>query len=164
MEIDSAPKVTVKAAAPRAWLATVCRLGYQAAAPRARLATAAAPRARLVTVCRLGYQAAAPRARLVTVCWLGCQAAAPRARMVTVGRGPADVTLPIVQLTAKELDICGIFRYANCYQAALDLVASGRVRLDPLVTHRFSLEQSEQAFQTALEGRGIKVMIAVHKD
>ncbi|XP_037068335.1 sorbitol dehydrogenase-like [Pollicipes pollicipes] len=87
-----------------------------------------------------------------------CCGAASSIRMAIEAAAPRARSRP------KELDICGIFRYANCYQAALDLVASGRVRLDPLVTHRFSLEQSEQAFQTALEGRGIKVMIAVHKD
>jgi len=95
---------------------------------------------------------------------MAIKAAAPRAKLVTVGRGPADVSLPIVELTTKELEINGIFRYANCYQAALDLVASGRVQLAPLVSHRFTLEQSEQAFQTALEGTGIKVMIKVGAD
>ena len=31
-------------------------------------------------------------------------------------------------------------------EAFLDLVASGRVRLEPLVSHRFSIEQAESAY------------------
>ncbi|KAF0297968.1 Sorbitol dehydrogenase [Amphibalanus amphitrite] len=93
---------------------------------------------------------------------MALQAAAPRAKLAFVGRGPPDMDLPMVTITAKELEINGVFRYANCYPLALDLVASGRVQLGPLVTHRFTLEESESAFQAALDGRGIKIMISVH--
>lgn len=41
------------------------------------------------------------------------QASAPRGIMVTVGRGNYDVTIPLVVGAAKEMDIRGIFRYAN---------------------------------------------------
>lgn len=41
------------------------------------------------------------------------------------------------------------------------MVASGRVDVKPLITHRFQLEQTLQAFETAKTGAGnaIKVMI-----
>ncbi len=47
------------------------------------------------------------------------------------------------------------------YPAALAMVASGKVDLTPLVTHHFNLDQSQQAFQTAVsrDSRAIKVMI-----
>ncbi|OWF40804.1 sorbitol dehydrogenase-like [Mizuhopecten yessoensis] len=79
--------------------------------------------------------------------------------VVLVGLGQADVTMPIVNASVREVDIRGIFRYVNCYPTALAMVASGKVDVKPLITHRFSLEDSIKAFETTLRGEGIKVMI-----
>ena len=37
------------------------------------------------------------------------------------------------------------------------MVASGRIHLEPLVTHRFSLTDHETAFRTAADGSALKV-------
>ena len=54
-------------------------------------------------------------------------------------------------------------RYANCYPAALDLVARGAVNVKSLVTHRYSLRESVKAFETTKAGTGIKVVIDCSK-
>ncbi|XP_047478815.1 sorbitol dehydrogenase-like [Penaeus chinensis] len=95
---------------------------------------------------------------------LGILASAPRGVMVTVGRGNYDVTVPLVVGAAKEMDIRGIFRYANCYPAALAMVSSGLVDVKPLVTHRFTIHEVLEAFHAAKDGAAIKVMIRVNQE
>jgi len=81
--------------------------------------------------------------------------------LVLVGLGKPEVTLPIVNAATREVDIRGIFRYSNCYSKAIDMVATGKVDVKPLITHRFKLEETVKAFETAKTGSGgaIKVMI-----
>jgi len=48
------------------------------------------------------------------------------------------------------------------FPTALELVRSGKVKVEPLITHRFPLSQAAQAFATADERRGsVKVLIEV---
>ncbi|XP_063712975.1 sorbitol dehydrogenase-like [Symsagittifera roscoffensis] len=80
--------------------------------------------------------------------------------VVLVGMGPYDeIKIPVMTMSTREIDIRGIFRYANCYPAALELVKSGKVDIKKLVTHRFPIEKTVEAFETTLRGEGIKIVI-----
>lgn len=84
--------------------------------------------------------------------------------VVLVGLGRPLASLPIVNAAVREIDIRGVFRYANCYPAALSLIASGRINVKPLITHRYTINESVQAFEMAESGQAIKVMIQCGKD
>ena len=79
--------------------------------------------------------------------------------VVLVGLGRPLASLPIVNAAVREIDIRGVFRYANCYPAALSLIASGRIDVKPLITHRYTIQESVQAFEMAESGQAIKVMV-----
>ncbi|XP_022913174.1 sorbitol dehydrogenase [Onthophagus taurus] len=81
---------------------------------------------------------------------------------VLIGMGQNEVTLPLTSALIREVDIKGIFRYANDYQTALDLVASGKVNVKPLVTHHFKIEETVDAFETAVKSLGNPVKIMIH--
>jgi len=84
--------------------------------------------------------------------------------VVLVGLGRPLASLPIVNAAVREIDIRGVFRYANCYPAALSLIATGRIDVKPLITHRYNINESVQAFEMAESGQAIKVMIQCGKE
>ena len=71
------------------------------------------------------------------------------------------VELDLVAAAGKEIDIRGQFRYANRYPTAIALTASGRVDVGSLVTHRFGLDQADDALRFADEHKSeaLKVVI-----
>lgn len=68
-----------------------------------------------------------------------------------------------LQAIDKEVDILGIFRYANVYPDAIRLAASGKINLAPLITHRFPLEEASQALDTVADQKSsaLKVLVEV---
>ena len=101
---------------------------------------------------------------------LGIYAAAAGGKLVLVGMGNPTQTLPLGAAALREVDIIGVFRYANCYPPAIAMFASGQLDgvAEALCTHRVKLEDGEKAFRLAanagLEGEDegrvpVKVLI-----
>ncbi|MFS0715407.1 alcohol dehydrogenase catalytic domain-containing protein [Microbacterium sp. 2P01SA-2] len=61
-------------------------------------------------------------------------------RAVLVGMGSATVDLDLFLLQSRELVVEGLFRYVDTWPLAIQLVASGAVRVDDLVTARGGLD------------------------
>jgi L-iditol 2-dehydrogenase len=61
-------------------------------------------------------------------------------RAVLVGMGAATVDLDLFLLQSRELVVEGLFRYVDTWPLAIELVASGAVRVDDLVTARGGLD------------------------
>lgn len=70
-----------------------------------------------------------------------------------IGMGTPIQTIPISAASLKEVDLVGVFRYANTYPAAIDLLASGNERMPDvgkLVTQRYrGLDTIPAAFDMA---------------
>ena len=66
----------------------------------------------------------------------------------------------------RELELVGTLMYANDdFPIALELIRDGKVRVEPLITHRFSLDQAAQAFAAAdSRKRALKVLIDVGEE
>ncbi len=88
----------------------------------------------------------------------------PGGCLVLVGMPVEPVAFDVVSAAAKEVRIETVFRYANVYDRAIAMIASGKVDLKPLVTETFSFEQSIPAFERAAEGRPADVKLQIRMD
>ena len=79
----------------------------------------------------------------------GIKAVGPAGRVILVGMGNDDVSLPVSYIQNKEIWVSGVFRYANTWPTGIEMVASGKVNLDVLISHKFGLDEVEQALTSA---------------
>jgi len=86
----------------------------------------------------------------------------PGGKVVLVGIPSDDKTsFPASTARRKGLTIKLVRRMKHTYPRAIELVSKGLVDVRSLVTHRFDLEHAAQAFETARQREGIKVMIQI---
>lgn len=79
---------------------------------------------------------------------------------VLVGMGASRLELPIAMIQHHEITLTGTHRYVNTWQTALELIASGRVDVEPLVTGRYGLDRTEEALLSAkTDPAAIKTMV-----
>jgi len=89
----------------------------------------------------------------------GLEVLRPRGVVVQVGLG-GDVSIPQNMVVAKELSICGSFRFHAEFKLAVQLINQGRVNLRPMVTRSFPLAQAREAFELASDRtRAMKVLL-----
>jgi L-iditol 2-dehydrogenase len=90
----------------------------------------------------------------------GMRALAPAGRVALVGMGADTVTLDVALVQGRELSVTGVFRYANTYPPALQLISSGAVNVTDIITHRFALEETERALTISrTERNSLKAMV-----
>jgi L-iditol 2-dehydrogenase len=90
--------------------------------------------------------------------------AKPGGRVAWIGMGAASAELPLARAQVKELRITGVFRYANVYQSAVNLLGAGKIDTAPIVTHRFAFPQVEEAVRFAHQNREIALKTMVNFD
>jgi D-xylulose reductase len=85
----------------------------------------------------------------------------PGGLCLAVGIPRQPVPFTILPMLRKELRFATVYRYANVFAPTLDLIASGKIDLKPLVTGTFDFEQSIAAFERAAEGRPEDVKLQI---
>ncbi|CAO1637453.1 unnamed protein product [Parajaminaea phylloscopi] len=85
----------------------------------------------------------------------GLFAARKRSRFVQIGMGRTPLSLPIHRIGIYEIEMVGSFRYGSgTYRTAIDLVASGKVDVSRIVTHRYTFADALLAFEATKRGKG----------
>lgn len=72
------------------------------------------------------------------------------------------VSFAIDLIRRKELTIVNIRRQNQCTQKAIDLIASGKVSTDFMITHHFKFEDTQEAFELVAEYRDGVVKAMIH--
>lgn len=67
--------------------------------------------------------------------------------------------LPLIEVFQKELTIKGSFVNPNTQYRAAKLISSGKLKLKPLITHRYPIECLEEAMEKQMQDDSVKVMI-----
>ncbi|MEZ2218356.1 L-idonate 5-dehydrogenase [Rhizobium sp. RCC_161_2] len=89
----------------------------------------------------------------------GIAALRPRGIIVQLGLG-GDMTLPMMAITAKELDLRGSFRFHEEFAFGVDLMRKGLIDVKPLITHSVPLNDAISAFEIASDrSRAMKAQI-----
>ncbi|TPJ19908.1 NAD(P)-dependent alcohol dehydrogenase [Mesorhizobium sp. B2-7-3] len=85
----------------------------------------------------------------------------PGGAVVLVGLPVEPVALNVPAAISKEVRIETVFRYANIFDRALQLIASGKVDLKPLITGTYDFADSIKAFERAAEGNPQDVKLQI---
>ncbi|MGS4946520.1 NAD(P)-dependent alcohol dehydrogenase [Meridianimarinicoccus sp. RP-17] len=89
------------------------------------------------------------------------EAVAPAGCVVWVGMPVDPVPMDIVLAQSKEIRMETVFRYANMYDRAIALMASGKIDVKPLISETYPFDDSIAAFDRAVEARPTDVKIQI---
>lgn len=90
----------------------------------------------------------------------GIAALRPRGVIVQLGLG-GDMSLPMMAITAKELDLRGSFRFHEEFATGVALMQKGLIDVKPLITHTVGLDEAISAFEIASDrSQAMKAQIA----
>ena len=103
----------------------------------------------------VAFEASGSQAALLTA----LDVIAPRGILVTVGLG-GDMSLPMNQIVAKEVDLRGTFRFHAEFATAVQFLNQGLVDGKPVITNVLPMSRALEAFSLAADkSQSLKVQI-----
>ena len=71
----------------------------------------------------------------------------------------ATYDLPLFDVFQKELTIRGTFVNPDTHLRAVELINSGRIKIAPILTHTYSLDELPEAIAMQMSAESIKVLV-----
>jgi len=91
---------------------------------------------------------------------MGLDTIVPRGVLITVGMG-GDISLPMTQIVAKEVDLRGTFRFHAEFATAVRFLNEGLVNGKPVITGILPVDRAIEAFDLAADkSQSLKVQIS----
>jgi L-iditol 2-dehydrogenase len=81
-----------------------------------------------------------------------------------IGLPMEDARIPMQRMVLDEIDLVGVRASAGEMPRAIELAATGRLRLRELITHDFRLEDFATAYATFTERRDGALKVIVRPD
>jgi len=80
--------------------------------------------------------------------------------LVQIGLAKPHIEIPYNLLTGREIRLIGTFGHKwESWETAIKLIAEKKINVGKLITHRYSIDDWQEAFSTAEKMDGIKVLI-----
>lgn len=73
-----------------------------------------------------------------------------------------EVPLNINQIIDSELDVFGVFRYANTYPFAIQMLKNTKLDIEQMITHKFSMDDIEEALNIVQNEKDKSVKVIVY--
>jgi L-iditol 2-dehydrogenase len=83
-------------------------------------------------------------------------------RVAVIGIPLQDATLPMPRTVLDEIDVVGVRAAAGEMPRAIELAATGRIRLRELITHRYLLDDFAAAYDAFTQRRDGALKVIVH--
>ncbi|SFE12430.1 L-iditol 2-dehydrogenase [Paenibacillus algorifonticola] len=84
-------------------------------------------------------------------------------KLAIVGLPPQDETpLSITFIADNEIDLYGIFRYANTYPSGISFLASDSIDASFLITDRYPLAKTQEALERAIHNKSGSLKVVVY--
>jgi len=83
-------------------------------------------------------------------------------KIIVLGQTDNPLSLkPSSDIVFREVQIMGLFgrEMWDTWNKTERILSSGELNIEPIITHRFSLHDFDEAFKTALSGEGCKVLL-----
>jgi L-iditol 2-dehydrogenase len=88
------------------------------------------------------------------------EAVRPGGRVVALGlSGQETVPFDFDGLVVRDIDLIGVLGSVGYWEGAIELIASGQVQAEPLVTRRFPLERARDALEALAAPGSLKVVV-----
>jgi len=84
--------------------------------------------------------------------------------IVLVGMTSNELCLKVNALLKKNLGILTVYRYANHFQPVIDMLTSGMINTDGIITHEFGIDEIFKAFEFATDPAEQKMKIVINFD
>jgi L-iditol 2-dehydrogenase len=91
-----------------------------------------------------------------------CELVRKGGRILNIAIYPNPVELTVTKLVRSEIALLGTFASTwRNYEDAMKIAASGKVALEPLVTHRYPIDDAPSAFEKAKAKEGCKIQLEI---
>ncbi|MFC0396252.1 NAD(P)-dependent alcohol dehydrogenase [Paenibacillus mendelii] len=74
----------------------------------------------------------------------------------------ASVGMNVNEIIDGELDVLGVFRYANTYPAAIRALRSSKVRIEDTITHKYKLDDIQEALDVSIHHKNSSMKIMIY--
>jgi L-iditol 2-dehydrogenase len=95
---------------------------------------------------------------------LAVDTVARQGQITKVGWGPEPVDFSLDPLLSKAVRLQGTFSHNwSTWEAVIAMIASGRIRMEPVITHRIGLDAWFETFRAIEERKGVKAVMQFNR-